>query len=426
MKRPQVVIVGAGFGGLTAAKCLKRCNADVIVLDKQNHHLFQPLLYQVATAGLSPAEIAIPVRQVLRKQRNAEVRMTEVTAIDAQAQTITTTSGLVSYDYLVVATGAVYNYFSHPEWARVAPSLKSIPDALFIRKNTLLAFEAAEMETDPAKREALLTFVLVGGGPTGVELAGALAELAHKALSEDFRKIRPAEAKVILVEAGNRILAQFPEKLSEKAAASLRRLGVEILTGQAVEAIDASGVKVGGRRIHAHNVLWTAGVAATPVGKWLKGITVDRAGRAQVKPDLTCPPFSNVFVIGDAAHVLGADQKPLPGIAPVAMQEGRYVASHIANQIKECPLPGPFVYRDKGNLATVGRAFAIADFGWIKLSGFFAWILWIVVHIFYLIGFKNRVLVLFQWAWSYFTFQRGTRLITPAVDPRESELRPPI
>lgn len=410
---PRVVIVGAGFGGLQAAKHLRDAPARIIVIDKENHHLFQPLLYQVATAGLSPAEISAPIRNVLRRHENAEVLMTEAVGIDLPTKTLLTKHGDEPFDTLVLATGARYTYFGHPEWESLAPSLKSVGDALWIRRKILTAFEAAEMEPDPEKRRRFLTFVLVGGGPTGAEMAGAMAELAHKALAKDFRRINPRSARIVLVEGGPRILSAFPEDLARKATRSLERLGVEVRTGKPVQSVDEGGVTIGGERIEAATVLWTAGVVATPVGRWL-GAETDRAGRVIVGPDLSVPGHPDVFVIGDAASVKTPEGKLLPGVAPVAMQQGRYVARVIRDRLAgRTEAPPPFRYFDKGNLATVGRSFAIADLGWLKLSGFVGWVVWLVVHIFYLIGFRNRVIVLIQWAWLYLTFRRGARLITP-------------
>ena len=410
-KVPRVVIIGAGFGGLQAAHALRNAPVDLTVIDRNNHHLFQPLLYQVATAGLSPADICVPIRFTLRKQKNTEVLMAEVTGIDLQEQRVLVGDRSIAYDYLVVATGASDNYFGHDDWEHFAPGLKSVVDATKLRRNILLAFEAAEMETDPEKVRALLTFVLVGAGPTGVEMAGAIAELAHKAIASDFRHIDPRTAHIILIEAGPRILPTFPEALAQKAQRALQRLGVEVRTGTPVEAIDENGVGVAGEHIAAKTVIWSAGVKASAAGQWLKA-AVDRGGRVKVLEDLSLPGHPNIFVIGDTAGAM-QDGKPLPGVAPVAMQAGRYVASVIAQRVagKQEATP-PFRYHDKGNLATVGRSFAILEIGKIRLTGFVAWAMWLTIHIFYLIGFRNRFLVFFQWTWAYFTFQRGTRLIT--------------
>jgi NADH:ubiquinone reductase (H+-translocating) len=407
---PRIVIVGAGFGGLKAAKALRHANARVVVIDRQNHHLFQPLLYWVATAGLSPADISSPIRSILRKQKNTEVLMAEVTGVDLLQQRVLMGEHTVPYDYLVLATGAHDNYFGHPEWEQYAPGLKSIVDATSIRRKILLAFEAAEIETDAQKIKSLLTFVLVGAGPTGVEMSGAIAELAHKALSSDFRHIDTKSSRIILVEAAPRILATFPESLARKSKRKLERMGVEVREGVAVEQVDAPGVVVGGERIDAHTVIWSAGVAASPAGKWL-GAEVDRAGRVKVERDLSLTDHPNVFVIGDTASVTQSG-KPLPGVAPVAMQAGTYVASVIAQRIAGKEQQRPFRYFNKGNLATVGRSYALVNLGKLNMTGFLAWLTWLVVHIFYLIGFRNRVVALFQWAWTYLTYARGARLIT--------------
>ena len=408
--QPRIVIVGAGFGGLKAAQALSSANARVTVIDRQNHHLFQPLLYWVATAGLSPADISSPIRSILRRQKNTEVVMAEVTGVDLAQQRVLMGEHAVPYDYLVLATGAHDNYFGHPEWEQYAPGLKSIVDATSIRRQILLAFEAAEIETDPQKIRSLLTFVLVGAGPTGVEMSGAIAELAHKALTSDFRHIDTKSSRILLVEAAPRILATFPESLARKSKRKLERMGVEVREGSAVEQVEEHGVVVGGEYIEAHNIIWSAGVSASPAGKWL-GAEVDRAGRVKVESDLSVPGYPNVFVIGDTASVT-QNSKPLPGVAPVAMQAGRYVASLILQRIAGKELHKPFHYLNKGNLATVGRSYALVDLGIVRMTGFLAWVTWLVVHIFYLIGFRNRAVALFQWAWTYLTYHRGARLIT--------------
>jgi NADH dehydrogenase len=413
----HVVIVGAGFGGLAAARGLRGAPTQVTVIDRTNHHVFQPLLYQVATAALSPADISAPIRSVLRRQRNAEVLLGDVTAVDVgqRAVRVRGRAGvpdrIVPYDYLVVATGASESYFGHEEWRRFAPGLKSIEDATALRRKILLAFEVAEatMEQDPQQAREYLTFVVVGGGPTGVELAGAIAEIARHALVADFRHINPASARIVLVEATPQLLASYPEALAAKAAQKLRRLGVEVRTGARVEDVEAGGVLIDGERLAARTVVWAAGVKASPAGSWLGALT-DRAGRVLVDPDLSLPEHPDVFVIGDTASVHDGDGM-LPGIAPVALQEGRYVAHAIRRRLAKEPA-APFVYFDKGTLATVGRAYAIAHIRGLNLSGFIAWLTWLAVHIFYLIGFRNRVLVMFQWAWAYLTYQRGARLIT--------------
>lgn len=407
---PHVVIVGAGFGGLQAAMALKKAPVRVTIIDRKNHHLFQPLLYQVATAELSPADIATPIRAIMRHHKNTEVVMAEVTGIDMEGRRVLMGERSLHYDYLVLATGSWHSYFGHNQWEQYAPGLKSITDATAIRRKILLAFEAAELEPDPEKQRALLTFVIVGGGPTGVEMAGAIAELARKSIVKDFRHINAASARIILVEAAPHILATFPASLTRKAQKQLERMGVEVITGTPVTDVDADGVQVNGERIATKTVIWAAGVAASPAGKWLNAET-DKAGRVMVLSDLTLPHHPEIFVIGDSSHIM-TSEKPLPGVAPVAMQQGRYVAEVIRRRLKGDFSVRPFHYVDKGNLATVGRSFAIADIKHLHLSGFIAWVTWLVVHIFYLIGFRNRVLVMIQWAWAYFTYQRGARLIT--------------
>jgi NADH dehydrogenase len=407
---PRIVIVGAGFGGLHAARALRYAPARVTVIDRQNHHLFQPLLYWVATAGLSPADITSPIRSILKRQKNTEVVMAEVTGVDVENQRVLIGEHSVPYDYLVLATGARDNYFGHPEWEKNATGLKSIVEATAIRRKILLAFEAAEIESDPQKIKELLTFVLVGAGPTGVEMAGAIAELAHKALAHDFRHIDTKQTRIVLVEAAPRILIAFPESLVRKTERKLKRMGVEVHTGEAVTQIDEHGVTLDGQHIPAHTVIWSAGVSASPAGAWL-GAAVDRAGRVKVAHDLSVPDHPDIFVIGDTATVM-QDGKPLPGVAPVAMQAGRYVASVIKHRLAGEQAPSPFHYINKGNLATVGRSYAIVEMGKLRLTGLIAWVMWLLIHIYYLIGFRNRFVALFQWAWTYFTYSRGARLIT--------------
>jgi NADH dehydrogenase len=415
--RPRVAIIGAGFGGLASARALRSAPVEVTMIDRSNYHLFQPLLYQVATADLSPADIAAPIRNVLRRQRNIRVLLAEVIGVDPQGQRVFLPDRAIPYDYLVIATGAHQSYFGHDEWEPFAPGLKTLDDAAMIRRSILLAFEAAEMESDPLRRQALLTFVLVGAGPTGVEMAGAMAELAHQTLAPEFRAIDPGRARILLVEALPRILPAFSATLADKAQRALTQLGVEVRTNARVEAIDADGVVIAGERVPTRTVIWTAGVAASPAAHWLDA-EGDRAGRVKVKEDLSVPDHANVFVIGDTASVI-QDGKPLPGVAPVAMQEGRYVAQAIARRIAgKAPEP-PFRYHNRGNLATVGRAFGIMERGRLQLWGWLGWVLWLSVHIFYLIGFRNRLLVMIQWAWAYLTHQRSARLITcsPASAP---------
>jgi len=410
-----VVIVGAGFGGLMAARGLARAPVDVLVIDRHNYHLFQPLLYQVATAALSPADIAEPIRAVLRRQRNATVLLDEVIGVDRAARAVETRSGRPQrYDWLILATGSRYNYFGHDDWPSLAPGLKSLDDATLIRRRALLAFEEAEAASEPALRQRLLTFVLVGGGPTGVEMAGALAELAHATLSRDFRNINPQTARIILVEAGPRVLAGFPEKLSAFAVHSLERMGVEVLLGTPIEAIDDHGVTAKGGRLEAANIIWCAGVEASPVAQWLD-LPAAKGGRVQVAPDLSVPGHPDIFVVGDAALVAGPGGEPLPGLAPVAKQQGRYVGELIARRARGDTMPPPFRYRDQGALATIGCHSAIADFGWIRLTGFVAWVIWGIAHIFFLIGFRNRASVFLNWIWAWATYGRGARLITGEV-----------
>jgi NADH dehydrogenase len=416
----HVVIVGAGFGGLAAARALKRAPVEITVLDRQNHHTFQPLLYQVATAALNATDIAAPIRRVLRRQKNARVMMADVTGIDLAGRRVKCHSGELCYDTLVLATGASHSYFGHEDWARLAPGLKTIDDALEIRSRVLLAFEAAEREDDPARRAAWITFVIVGGGSTGIELAGALSEIARETLVKDFRRVDPAAARVVLIEAAPRVMPQMDPEISAKALKQLEDLRVEVHTGAPVEAIDPDGVTFGGQRIWARTVIWAAGVAASPLGRSL-GVPVDRAGRVRVEPDLTVLGHPEVYVIGDLAAAM-SEGKPVPGVAAAALQEGKHTARNIERALRG-EAREPFVYRDRGTMATIGRAAAVADFGRIKLGGVIAWLLWLVVHIMYLVGFRNRVSVLLEWAWSYLTFDRGARLITGKALP-ESLVQP--
>jgi NADH:ubiquinone reductase (H+-translocating) len=408
-KRPHVVVLGGGFGGLYATKTLAKAAVTVTVVDSRNHHLFQPLLYQVATAALSPGDIAVPIRRILRSQANATVVLAKALSVDTQAKRVTLDEGEIDYDYLVVATGATHSYFGHDAWQEFAPGLKSIEDALDIRRRVLVAYEEAERETDPAVQKAWLTFVVVGGGPTGVELAGALAEISRHVLDHDFRRIDPKSARVILVEAGPRILPTFEEASSAKASEQLSELGAEVLTHARVTGIDASGVTLEEQCILARTVLWGAGVTASPLATTM-GIPLDRAGRVRVLPDLSAPGAPDVFVIGDLA-ALEQNGKPVPGVAPAAMQEGRHAAQNILRKTRgDATLP--FHYTDKGSLATIGRASAVAEIGSARLSGLLAWLAWLFIHILFLIGFRNRYLVLSEWAWGYVTYERGARLIT--------------
>jgi NADH dehydrogenase len=412
MAQPRVVIIGAGFGGLSAAKALAGAPAEVLVIDRSNHHLFQPLLYQVATAALAPTQIASPIRSILGSQANARVILDAVTGIDFDSRTVLLADRTVAYDQLVIATGARHSYFGHDDWANFAAGLKTLDDALYIRRRILLAFERAEVETDAAERDRLLTFVIIGAGPTGVELAGAIAELAGRALAHDFRAIRHSMAKVLLVEAGPRVLAGFPVRLSAYAQRTLARLGVDVRLGILVTGCDADGVTLGGERIEARTILWAAGVQASPVARWTRA-EADRAGRVVVTPRLTLPGHDDVFVIGDAAH-FEADGGTLPGLAPVAKQEGAYVAGAIRRRLAGARPPPPFRYRDAGALATIGRHAAVAAIGRWRLTGGLAWLLWSVAHIYFLIGFRNRIAVTLDWAWAYITLERGARLITGA------------
>ena len=426
MSTPHVVIIGGGFGGLDAARALRRAPVRVTVLDRHNYHLFQPLLYQVATASLSPGDIASPIRWVLRRQSNVAVLLAEARAIDTANRAVIV-NGVesppgpagalvrdaepqpIKYDYLIVAAGAAHSYFGRNEWEAYAPGLKTLADALEVRRQVLLAFEAAERETDPERQRRLLTFVIVGGGPTGVELAGALAEIARQTLKKDFRAIRPESARIILAEGGPRLLAAFPESLAAAAARSLTRLGVEVRTSAIVTAVDAGGVEIGAERIGAETILWAAGVQASPIAKSL-GVPLDRAGRVLAEPTLAVPGHREIFVVGDIC-ALAQDGKPLPGVAQVAKQGGVHAARNILRAIKGEP-PLSFRYRDYGNLATIGRGSAVAQIGSFKGSGFLAWLIWLFIHIFSLVGFRNRLAVFGEWGWSYLTQQRRVRLIT--------------
>jgi NADH:ubiquinone reductase (H+-translocating) len=443
-KALRVVVVGGGFGGLWATRALAREPVAVTLIDRVNHHLFQPLLYQVATAGLSAGDIAAPLRHILRAQRNVEVRMGEVVDIDAAARAVVLADGLrVDYDELIVATGAGHAYFGHDEWAAHAPGLKTLDDAMNMRRRILSAFEHAEIADDEAQREAWMTFAVVGAGPTGVELAGTVAEIARHTLKREFRHIDPARARVQLIEAGPRVLSSFPEALSAKAERHLHHLGVQVLTGKPVQSIDAQGYTLAGERTAARTVLWAAGVAASPLGRVLEqrcGAALDRAGRVQVQPDLTVPGHPSIFVVGDLAALMQANGKPVPGVAPAAKQMGAHVAATIAQRAREvgvgqaaagagsgsegsvsegsraAPSPGvPFVYKDFGNLATIGRMAAVVDLRGLQFSGALAWIFWLVAHVFFLIGFRNRLVVLVNWTLAYVTYQRHARVMFGGV-----------
>jgi NADH:ubiquinone reductase (H+-translocating) len=414
----RVVIVGAGFGGLNAAQSLASAPVSITVIDRKNHHTFQPLLYQVATAGLSPGEIAAPIRSILSRHKNVEVLMAEVTGFDLERRVVQTMAEdeaqEIPYDSLIVAAGASHAYFGHDEWEAFAPGLKTIEDALEIRRRVLLAFELAERRASAGEACDPLNFVVVGAGPTGVELAGTLAEICRHALAHDFRAIDPSRARIHLIEGGPHVLPAYPEDLSRSALEQLQRLGVEVLTSTMVTKVEPGVIYMGDTRMNAAVILWAAGVAASPLGKKL-GVPVDRAGRVLVNPDLSLPDHPEVFVIGDLASLKDASGKLLPGVAPVAILEGRYVAKLIRREVQhgqEASSRPPFHYHDKGSLATIGRSAAIAQFGKIHISGFIAWLAWLFVHILFLIGFQNRVLVFIQWAWSYFTYERGARLIT--------------
>ena len=410
-QRPRVVIVGAGFAGLTVAKRLGKAPVEITLIDRENHHLFQPLLYQVATAGLSPADIAWPIRSLVRDQRNTRVLLGEVTGVDHARKRVNMGGRNIAYDVLVLATGATHGYFGNDSWAAHAPGLKTIDDATEIRRRLLLAFERAEMESDAHEHERLLTIVIVGGGPTGVEMAGAVVELARKALATDFRAIDPQQTRVLLLEAGPRLLPSFPESLSRYAEKTLRRLGVDVRLEHAVTHCGATGVTLGDENVSAGTVIWAAGVTASPAADWL-AVAGDRAGRVLVGPDLRPPGLSDVFVIGDTALVDDIAGEPLPGIAPVAKQQGAYVADVIKAHLTGKPDLLPFRYRNRGQLATVGRKTAIIAFGRLRIKGWLAWWLWGIAHIYFLISLRNRLIVMTQWLWSYVTFERGSRLIT--------------
>ena len=410
---PKVVIVGAGFGGLAAAQALKQAKAEITVIDRRNFHLFQPLLYQVATAALSPADISAPIRSVLRDQANARVMLDKVTGVDRERRLVLTEGGRsVPFDYLVVATGARHSYFGRDaDWAGLAPGIKTLDDATRLRARILLAFEKAELEPDAAKRRALLTFLVIGAGPTGVELAGAIAELARKAVTRDFRTITPESTTIVLIEAGPRILPSFREELADAAAASLQAMGVTLKLGQAVSEVSAEEVSVGGLPLPAGTIIWAAGVKASAAGRWLTAET-DRAGRVRVARDFSLPGAANIFVIGDTAAHADQEGRPLPGVAPAAKQAGAHVGALIAARLAGAAPPEPFRYRDRGAMATIGRKSAIVDLGRLRLIGLPGWLLWSLAHVWFLVGFRNRVSVATSWLWSYLTWERGARLIT--------------
>ncbi|KMO44140.1 hypothetical protein VQ03_04170 [Methylobacterium tarhaniae] len=421
----RVIIIGGGFAGLEAAKALSRAPVEITLLDRQNHHCFQPLLYQVATAALTPADVAWPIRGILSGQQNARVLMANVEGIDTKRRRVRTGGGTFPYDQLIIATGATHAYFGHDEWAPHAPGLKRIEDATEIRRRILLAFERAELEDDAERRQALTTFVVVGGGPTGVEMAGAIADMAHDALPRDFRNVDPTRARVLLVEAGPRPLAAFPEPLSQYARRALERRGVEVLTGETVTSIGPETVSIGDRSIRAGAIVWAAGVAASAAADWL-GADRDRAGRVKVSPDLTVPGLPEILVVGDTAAVTDENGKPVPGIAPAAKQMGRYAASVIAARVMGQPLPGPFRYRHQGDLATIGRKAAVVRLRRLTLKGSLGWAFWGVAHVYFLIGLRNRIAVAFSWLWDYVTFGRRSRLITQPANahPAEAEAEP--
>ena len=407
---PHVVVVGGGFGGLYAARVLAGKPVRVTLLDRRNHHLFQPLLYQVATAALNASDIAAPLRSVLRRAKNITVLMAQVDRVDLADRCLVLDRGEIRYDAVILAVGASHSYFGHEDWEQYAPGLKSLEDALEIRRRVLLAYELAEREHDAAEREALLTFVVVGGGPTGVELAGALAEIARRTIARDFRSIDPTAARVLLLEGGPRVLAAFPEPLSRRAQESLERIGVEVRTRSVVTQVTADAVWLGGEQIRTRTVLWAAGVAASPLNRTL-GVALDRSGRVSVEPDLSIPGHPEAFAIGDMSVVRDTSGTALPGLAPVAMQQGARAADNVLRRLSGRPTR-PFRYHDRGIMATIGRAAAVADIRGLRLSGLIAWLAWLLVHITFLIGFRNRLLVLFEWAWAYVSWHRGARLIT--------------
>ncbi len=416
--RPRVVIVGAGFGGLSAARGLRNAEVSITIIDRQNHHLFQPLLYQVATAAVSPADVAVPIRSLFRGDGNVAVLMDEVIDVDVENRLVVSRSGSYGYDFLILVTGSTYSYFGQDHWQAHSAPLKTLEDALIMRERILLAFERAEMEEDQAERRRLMRFVIIGGGPTGVELAGAIAELAKSTLARDFRQIAPSETEILLLEASGTLLGGFPQRLVDFAHRTLRRKGVTVRLGTTVKSILGHAVVVGEGEevIPAGTVLWAAGTMAGPIGAWL-GAETDRAGRVKVNDDMSLPGHSDIFVIGDAAHWAPPDCTPLPAVAPVAKQQGAYVARLIRMRIAGKRAPGPFRYRDEGMLATIGRGAAVANLHWIKFSGWFAWVFWGLIHIYFLIGFRSRMMVFLNWIWAYLTYGLGARLITGRHEP---------
>jgi NADH dehydrogenase len=420
----KVVIVGAGFGGLSAVRALKHAPVEITVIDHHNYHLFQPLLYQVATASLSPAEIAQPVRSILRDQPNAQVILADVVGVDRTGNCVRTAEGRpIAFDYLVLATGARHSYFGHDSWEEFAPGIKTVDDATRVRAMILSAFERAEIETGADEQRALLTFVIVGGGPTGVEIAGAIAELARNSITRDFRAIKPGSARIMLVEAGARLVPAFPQSLSDEARRVLQAMGVEVRLGEAVTDIQQGAVTIGAEIVQSRTVIWAAGVRSSPAGEWLNA-PMDQAGRVLVKSDFSVPGAPNCFVVGDAAAFRTSDGTILPGIAPAAKQAGSYVGRVIGARVAGAPQPKPFAYANYGNLATIGRKNAVVDFGFLRVKGFAGWIIWSIAHVYFLIGFRNRFVVALSWAWSYITWQRGARLITG--DRKLARIPPPI
>lgn len=414
---PRIVVLGAGFAGLTVALRMARSGANIVVVDRHNYHLFQPLLYQVATAALSPADIAAPIRGILSKYENINVLLDTVTGVDRDARMVETLSGRrLAYDFLVVATGATHNYFGRKDWHELAPGLKTIEDSTRLRRRILVAFERAEMEEDPEQRDALMTFVIVGGGPTGVEMAGALSELARYTLAKDFRRIEPEYTRIVLVDANDRVLRAFPESLSAQAQKTLEKMGVELMLNARVDGLDESCVRIGDRRVMTRTVIWSAGVTASPAGQWL-GVATDPVGRIPVDPCLQLPGDDRVYVLGDVAAHAAIDGTPTPGLAPAAKQQGQYAARHLRARLQGKAITKPFRYRSRGQLATIGRHSAVCRFKWISLTGYIGWWTWGIAHIYFLIGFRNRLAVAANWFWSYLTFGRGIRLITGDIQP---------